>query len=81
MCQNMKTKPKLMRHRGWLISFAANQMCWTHCNNSETLGRARNTRNQVSGLSPYFCFDVFLTVHHCIDLFHLPTLMHNSFIH
>ena len=26
-------------------------------------------------------FDVFLTVHHSIDLFHLPTLMHNSFIH
>jgi hypothetical protein len=24
---------------------------------------------------------VFLTVHHSIDLFHLPTLMHNSFIH
>ena len=24
-------------------------------------------------------FDVFLTVHHSIDLFHLPTLMHNSF--
>ena len=23
----------------------------------------------------------FLTVHHSIDLFHLPTLMHNSFIH
>ena len=23
-------------------------------------------------------FDVFLTVHHSIDLFHLPTLMHNS---
>ena len=27
------------------------------------------------------CFDVFLTVHHSIDLFHLPSLMHNSFIH
>jgi len=26
-------------------------------------------------------FYVFLTVHHSIDLFHLPTLMHNSFIH
>ena len=26
-------------------------------------------------------FDVFLTVHHSIDLFHLPTLMRNSFIH
>ena len=25
--------------------------------------------------------NVFLTVHHSIDLFHLPTLMHNSFIH
>ena len=24
------------------------------------------------------CFDVFLTVHHSIELFHLPTLMHNS---
>jgi len=23
----------------------------------------------------------FLTVHHSIDLFHLRTLMHNSFIH
>jgi hypothetical protein len=29
----------------------------------------------------YTNFDVFLTVHHTIDLFHLPTLMHNSFIH
>ena len=31
-----------------------------------------------------FCityFDVFLTVNHSIDLFDLPTLMHNSFIH
>jgi hypothetical protein len=28
-----------------------------------------------------FCFDVFLTVRHSVDLFHLPTLMHNSFIH
>ena len=27
-----------------------------------------------------FNFDVFLTVHHSIDLFHLPTLMYNSFI-
>jgi len=27
------------------------------------------------------CFDVFMTVHHNIDLFHLPTLMHNYFIH
>jgi hypothetical protein len=26
-------------------------------------------------------FDVFLTVHHNMDLLHLPTLMHNSFIH
>ena len=26
-------------------------------------------------------FDVFLTVHHSTDSFHLPTLMHNSFIH
>jgi len=26
-------------------------------------------------------FNVFLTVHHSIDLFRLPTLMHNSFIH
>jgi hypothetical protein len=26
-------------------------------------------------------FDVFLTVHHIIHLSHLPTLMHNSFIH
>ena len=25
-------------------------------------------------------FDVFLTMHHSIGLFHLPTLMHNSFI-
>jgi hypothetical protein len=25
--------------------------------------------------------DNFLTVHHSIDLLHLPTLMHNSFIH
>jgi hypothetical protein len=29
----------------------------------------------------FFTFDGFLTVHHNIDLFHLPTLMHNSFIH
>jgi len=26
-------------------------------------------------------FDVFSTVHHSIDLFHLPTLTQNSFIH
>ena len=25
--------------------------------------------------------DVSLTVHHSIDLFHLPTLMHSPFIH
>ena len=25
-------------------------------------------------------FDVFSTVHHSIELFHLPTLMHNSLI-
>ena len=25
--------------------------------------------------------NVFLTVHHNIDLFHLPTLIHSSFIH
>ena len=30
-------------------------------------------------VTPLFCF--FLTVNHSIDLFHLPTLMHNSFIH
>jgi len=27
-----------------------------------------------------YYFDVFLTVHHSIELFYLPTLMHNSFI-
>jgi len=26
-------------------------------------------------------FDVFSTAHHSIDIFHLPNLMHNSFIH
>jgi len=26
-------------------------------------------------------FDVFLTVHHSIDLFNLPTLTYSSFIH
>ena len=26
-------------------------------------------------------FDVFLTVHHSTELFHLSTLMHNSYIH
>jgi hypothetical protein len=36
---------------------------------------------KMSSLNGFFCFDVFLTVHHSIDLFHLPTLMHNSFIH
>jgi len=29
----------------------------------------------------FISFYVFLTVHHSIDLFQLPTLMHNSFIH
>ena len=29
----------------------------------------------------WICFDVFLTVLHSIDLFHLPSLMHSSFIH
>ena len=32
----------------------------------------------VTGVLPFY---VFLTVHHIIDLFHLPTLMHSSFIH
>jgi hypothetical protein len=26
-------------------------------------------------------FDVFLTMHRSIDLFHLPVLTHNTFIH
>jgi len=30
-------------------------------------------------LIPFFY--VSSTMHHSIDLFHLPTLMHNSFIH
>jgi len=29
----------------------------------------------------FFLFDIFSTVHHSIDLFRLPNLMHNSFIH
>jgi len=29
----------------------------------------------------HFHFDVFSTVHHSIDLFHLATLIYNSFIH
>jgi len=29
----------------------------------------------------FYFFYVFSTVHHSIDLFHLPTLMHNSFIY
>jgi len=29
----------------------------------------------------FVVFDVFFTVHHVIGLFHLPTLMHNSFLH
>jgi hypothetical protein len=62
MCQNVKTKPKIMRHRCWLISFAVNQMCWTHCNNSETLGRPRNTRNEVFGLSLYFCVNTIFHI-------------------
>jgi predicted transcriptional regulator with HTH domain len=33
-------------------------------------------------LTSFTAFGVFfLTVHHSIDLFHLPTLMHNSCIH
>ena len=32
-----------------------------------------------SGASNFF--SCFLTVHYSIDLFHLPTLMYNSFIH
>ena len=30
------------------------------------------------GITIFSLFDVFLTVHHSIELFHLPTLMHNS---
>jgi len=33
------------------------------------------------GFNTTIYFDVFLTVHHIIDSFHLPTLMHNFFIH
>ena len=29
----------------------------------------------------YVIFLCFLTVHHSMDLFHLPTLTHNTFIH
>jgi hypothetical protein len=46
------------------------------------------TSGSVSHYTPTFIlsafytyFDVFLTVHHSIDLFHLPALMHNSFVH
>jgi len=35
----------------------------------------------VALVTEYLYFEVFLTVHHSTDLFHLPTLMHNSFIH
>jgi len=55
-------------------------------------GRSSAEQNLIPGLiymssiffTPYYkispsqYFDVFLTVHHSIDLFHLPTLMHNS---
>ena len=37
--------------------------------------------NYVITLSTNTFFMFFLSVHHSIDLFHLPTLMHNSFIH
>ena len=40
------------------------------------------TRHTVAHSSNHSCsFDVFWTVHHIIELRHLPTLMHNSFIH
>jgi len=45
----------------------------------------RGEKNYQQGLDvgtlEFILFYVFLTVHHSIDLFHLPTLMHNSFIH
>ena len=59
----------------WLrmSSFGTQRM--SICHPDESIGRT---------LYPAYVprsFDVFLTVHHSIDLFHLPTLMHNSFIH
>jgi hypothetical protein len=45
----------------------------------------RTIKNTVKYLFPSLImlfttqwFDVFLTMHHSIELFHLPTLMHNS---
>ena len=40
-----------------------------------TQGEQSNINTEIS------FFDVFLTVHRSIDLFQLPTLMHNPFIH
>ena len=39
------------------------------------------TVSEQDGKTKEYIFWGFLTVHHSIDLFHLPTLMHNSFIH
>jgi hypothetical protein len=41
----------------------------------------KNTHSPFSKQNRLCFFYVFLTVHHSIDFFNLPTLMHNSFIH
>ena len=39
------------------------------------------SRKPQSKFTYFHFFYVFLTVHHSIELFHIPTLLHNSFIH
>jgi len=40
--------------------------------------RQSNTARHLQQYIYFMFFDVFSTVHHRIELFHLPTLMHNS---
>ena len=55
-------------------------MLMSHAHADKTLAIiiAYNARTDQTFIRQY---DVISTVHHSIDLFHLPTLMHNSFIH
>jgi len=53
-------------------------------NVAKTSGRWRKMHNEGSDISPpnivTVQFDVYLTMHHSIDLFQITNLMHTSFI-
>jgi len=62
---------KTQTHTEYVIRIAFSRQQWLR------------ERASVLRYTYVFCLNLmfFSTVHHSIDLFHLPTLMHNSFIH